>query len=56
MRMKLDSINKVGFDQDIKTIDDFSYSVIRRRKAKMEQNNDEKVRIWLFLSLVSFCG
>ncbi|KAL8479589.1 hypothetical protein ACS0TY_026472 [Phlomoides rotata] len=29
-------------DQDIKTIDDFTCSVIRRRKAEIEQNKDEK--------------
>lgn len=30
-------------DQDIKIIDDFTYSVIRRRKAELEETRDEKV-------------
>lgn len=30
-------------DRDIKIIDDFTYSVIRRRKAEIEELKDEKV-------------
>lgn len=29
-------------DEDIKIIDDFTYSVIRRRKAEIEASKDEK--------------
>ncbi|KAL8533788.1 hypothetical protein ACS0TY_009979 [Phlomoides rotata] len=45
---KLKKMLNVGsegvLDQDIKTIDDFTYSVIRRRKAEMEENKDEKMK------------
>lgn len=30
-------------DQDIKIVDDFTYSVITRRKAEIEESRDEKV-------------
>nr|AJD25236.1 cytochrome P450 CYP704B37 [Salvia miltiorrhiza] len=31
-------------DQDMKIIDDFTYSVIRRRKAELEESRDEKMK------------
>ncbi|KAG6429725.1 hypothetical protein SASPL_107778 [Salvia splendens] len=36
--------SEAALDQDIKIIDDFTYSVIRRRKAELEETRDEKMK------------
>lgn len=43
MKKFLNVGSEAVLDHDIKIVDDFTYSVIRRRKAEIEELKDEKV-------------